>query len=291
MLIKTRCWIRGALYFIIVGSVLLAILVLIAQSLDVSSAAPLVGVAMFTPAVAAVVVRLARGEGFDDAGLSIGPIKWYAYAWVISVLLVALDFLWLWIFNLAEFSPSAERLAKLNQFAEVQDFDEAIPGFSGAQTIALMAIASLTVANIPMVVAGLGEELGWRGYLLPRLLHFGVWPAFILVGIVWWFWHLPLNLLNPSTIELNPLILYPAGLVAAILFGAILAWLRYSSTSIFVAALAHITYNNASGAGHLFFDVDFNAIAVVRAIDVGIFCMVLTAMGSWTIIKDDTTKS
>ena len=45
--------------------------------------------------------------------------------------------------------------------------------------------------------AGLGEELGWRGFLLPRLqARHSALVSSIIVGIVWGFWHLPLFLLE-----------------------------------------------------------------------------------------------
>jgi uncharacterized protein len=46
---------------------------------------------------------------------------------------------------------------------------------------------------IPFLFGPLGEEFGWRGFLLPRLVErFSVLPACFLVGILWAFWHWPL---------------------------------------------------------------------------------------------------
>ena len=41
---------------------------------------------------------------------------------------------------------------------------------------------------------GFGEEFGWRGYLLPKLMPLGKWKAYTLVGIIWGLWHAPLIL-------------------------------------------------------------------------------------------------
>ena len=52
-----------------------------------------------------------------------------------------------------------------------------------------MSIVLGPLINLPF---GLGEELGWRGYLLPRLIPLGRARAFILLGLLWGLWHAPL---------------------------------------------------------------------------------------------------
>ena len=43
-----------------------------------------------------------------------------------------------------------------------------------------------------LALGPLGEELGWRGFALPRLLDLmPALPAALLLGVVWWVWHLP----------------------------------------------------------------------------------------------------
>jgi membrane protease YdiL (CAAX protease family) len=68
---------------------------------------------------------------------------------------------------------------------------------------------------ILMISDGLGEELGWRGYLLPRLLsRYRAVPASLILGLGWWLWHLPLIWTAGAAIEGQPPWLLLADLMA-----------------------------------------------------------------------------
>ena len=60
-----------------------------------------------------------------------------------------------------------------------------------------------TVFVVPVVLSGaliMGEELGWRGYLLPKLSAvWGVVPATIATGLIWACWHIPLLVIADQT--------------------------------------------------------------------------------------------
>jgi CAAX protease family protein len=68
---------------------------------------------------------------------------------------------------------------------------------------------------ILMISDGLGEELGWRGYLLPRLLsRYRAVPASLILGFGWWLWHLPLLWTAGAAMESQPPWLLLADLMA-----------------------------------------------------------------------------
>lgn len=58
----------------------------------------------------------------------------------------------------------------------------------------------VNAAVMSLLTGACGEECGWRGYLLPRLMKKrGCIPSCILVGLIWGFWHLPLWLISGYT--------------------------------------------------------------------------------------------
>ena len=117
---------------------------------------------------------------------------------------------------------------------------------------ALNLVLSVSVAAlITMLMGGIGEESGWRGILQPELARrWGLFKGTLLVGLIWGYWHLPVNLAGyngPQHPILTALLIFPIHTVA-MSFG--LAWLTRQSASVWPAALAHAA-NNVLQSGQL----------------------------------------
>jgi membrane protease YdiL (CAAX protease family) len=63
---------------------------------------------------------------------------------------------------------------------------------SPGMVTASLFFGSLFISPFLNSVFGFGEEFGWRGYLLPKLLPLGKTRAYIILGIIWGLWHAPL---------------------------------------------------------------------------------------------------
>jgi CAAX protease family protein len=105
----------------------------------------------------------------------------------------------------------------------------------------LSDLVALCVAGPVLAYA---EEVGWRGYLLPRLLPLGERAAFLISGVVWIAWHLPYILFTANYHHDGNralvLTLFAANVLAfAVLFGQ----LRIRSNSLWPAVLAHFAHN------------------------------------------------
>lgn len=105
--------------------------------------------------------------------------------------------------------------------------------------------ASAIAMGIGMSLLGsIGEEIGWRGYLLPHLLAVGRTRALLLSGLLHGLFHLPFILLTPFYHGLgNPVIVVPLFLVALTAAGVWYGYLRLTSQSVWPAAIAHTSLN------------------------------------------------
>jgi membrane protease YdiL (CAAX protease family) len=111
------------------------------------------------------------------------------------------------------------------------------------------AILAVPIANAVIIVAfmtfpgsALGEEIGWRGYALPRLqTRRGALTSSLILGTLHVLWHLPLWFRGLTD---HPLSLYPAFAIQGMALAVIYTWL-YNSTkgSVLLAVLFHTATN------------------------------------------------
>lgn len=88
-----------------------------------------------------------------------------------------------------------------------------------------------------------GEEIGWRGYALPRLSeYFGLASASIVLGIIWAIWHLPLFFFSGSDMRGQS---FPLYLLQVTALSVTFAWLYWrTGGSLLLVMLLHATVNN-----------------------------------------------
>ena len=104
------------------------------------------------------------------------------------------------------------------------------------------------------LIAGLGEEPGWRGFALGRLeTRYAPVPATLLLGLLWALWHLPLVLVDPrfphGFTSLAPLVLLAVLTLLGIVFIAFFyTWVYNGTRSVLLCMLLHGSFNMATGA-------------------------------------------
>jgi CAAX protease family protein len=103
----------------------------------------------------------------------------------------------------------------------------------------------MIAATILSVVVGgqTGEEVGWRGYALPRLAaRFGFAGASVILGVIWACWHLPLFFaLGGDTVGQS----FPLYLVQVTAVSVAITWLYVRTNgSLLLTMLMHAAINN-----------------------------------------------
>ncbi|WP_434591765.1 lysostaphin resistance A-like protein [Brevibacterium sp. 1718] len=222
---------------------------------------------MFTPLIASIIASIiqrrrarARGEVLASAPRYFGfwPLRSFGRVIGMTVaaffgimVLVVLGYL-----VSATFGWLALDLDGLSGFTAQL---ETIPGTDSLPTAAAIAIYLLLmfVSSVANVGVTIGEEFGWRGWLLTSLRPLGTWPALPIIGVVWGLWHSPLILLgyNFGRPDLTGVGFMVGG---CIMVGILFGWLRLRTGSVWPAVFAHAALNGC-GAMLLGLFVDADA--------------------------------
>lgn len=263
---RTRLDKRGIAIFLVVAFAaawLIALPIWLAPRHLAEPWAPFVLMAMmFAPALGVLVAtrfRPASSTTTPGLGLRFGGslrrcVPYFLFAMLIIPLLGLVAPLVGALFGLVQLD-----LTHFSGFAALLRAKTAgVPGAdTGLASLPIGALVALQLVQIPVVafvpngLLAFGEELGWRGYLLPRLLPLGQWPALLIMGAVWGLWHAPVLLLGynyPLHHRLGVLLMMGFTMVTGVLLG----WLRLSTGSIWPSVVAHGAINASAGALALF---------------------------------------
>ena len=115
---------------------------------------------------------------------------------------------------------------------------------AGFGMLPVLLLGNIVFASVTF---SLTEEIGWRGYLLPRLAHLGARTSLVVSGLLHGLWHLPIifltSLYHPNG---SRWIVVPLFLVSVTCAGVFMGSLRLRSTSVWPAVLAHSAHNAAA---------------------------------------------
>ncbi len=184
---------------------------------------PYAAVLIFSPAIIGLVVNLIYEKN----------IRGFAWKWKNTKLQLLSYIVPMLYIGAAYGLVLALGLAQLDMH-KVQDL-----GFKG-----LLMIPTLGLTGVVFQV--LGEEIGWRGFLLNNLykIH-GFGKASLITGIVWALFHYPLLLMGNYNNGATPLVYALFWFTIAILgANTIINWLYIKSGSLWTAVIFHTVHNS-----------------------------------------------
>jgi uncharacterized protein len=176
---------------------------------------------MLTPMISALIMRLfVSKEGLKGSlGLLRSP-KYYLAALVLPPVFVTAVVFVVQSLGLGEFSWS-----------------------QATWSVYLM----LLLIGLPLTLFTFGEEYGWRGYLLPRLLPLGEIRASVLLGMIWGVWHLPVLLAGLNYPGVNVWLAIIVFTFVTVALSFTYTWFYVASSgSVLVAAVFHASTNQFS---------------------------------------------
>ena len=184
---------------------------------------PLHYVAAFGPSIAGFVMAASTDgwAGVRDLLARVVP-SWSAVPWYVAVLI-----------GFPALNLVAARLLDPDFFARLPAWPR------------LLSLLPLTLVTD---TGPLGEEFGWRGFALPRLLQrWRPLAAALILGVIWWAWHLPTFFI--ATLSQSHLSI-PVFLINSLALSVIMTWL-YQRTrgDLLLMILVHVAANYCGGIG------------------------------------------
>jgi membrane protease YdiL (CAAX protease family) len=198
---------------------------------------------MWAPGMSALVTRFVYQRNVRGEGWSLRPWRWLLVGYLVPIAYATVAYAAVWTLRLGR--------------VDLGQFHYPIATF-------------LFLGTLQGTLSATGEELGWRGFLVPALAERMSFTATAIVsGVIWTAWHVPLIVFggyNAGTSTLYAILCF-AVMVVSISFP--MAWLRLRSDSVWPCALLH-------GSHNLFIQAFFDRVTV----DTGITRWLTTEFGA-----------
>jgi CAAX protease family protein len=253
------------------------------ETLMITGSSSWVWALMWTPAAASVVARLALREGFGDVSFRLGGgrgSKAIGLALIFPIVPGLIAYGIAWTTGLVQFSPrpiwlAAPYIAKTTS-----------PGVVFMINLAVAA----TVVTVYSARTAAGEEIGWRGYMLTRLVDAGLPKPILMSGLIWGLWHVPLILGGIYLVGPPRFLAALLWMITATAFSFVFARLRLETGSVWPAITLHSAWNAIIQAA--FDPASHDAQAELWIGESGILValtMIVAAIvfsyGRWTILR------
>jgi len=196
----------------------------------------LVTALMWSVALAAILTLKITGQPLANLGWSWGPAKHHLIALLLPIGYGGVAYGIAGAIGLARF-PTAEGA---HAIVLSQNFQALSAPWGLLAALSLTATAGL----IRAMSTALGEEIGWRGFLAPRLTAaVGFVPATLLTGAIWALWHMPILVFSTYNGGGDTAFEMASFAVSVIAMSGVFAWLRLDSRSLWPAASLHASHN------------------------------------------------
>ncbi|HEY9074907.1 MAG TPA: type II CAAX endopeptidase family protein [Anaerolineaceae bacterium] len=190
---------------------------------------------MWCPGLAAIITKLIFDHSLRGLGWGWGKWKYQWLAYALPILYAGAVYAVTWLTGLGGFSTTA-----IGDALRAMGF----PATSPLAYTLIFILVSMTVGILPGAISSLGEEIGWRGFLVPRLAQkFTFTQTALISGAIWTLWHIPLILFADYNNQVPAWWALPCFTLMVIFISFPFAWLRLRSGSLWTAVWLHTSHN------------------------------------------------
>ncbi|MGE6663797.1 CPBP family glutamic-type intramembrane protease [Paenibacillus xylanexedens] len=180
---------------------------------------------MWTPGLSSIFARIVLHEGFSDISLRIGgkrTLKAIPFVLLLPVVIGLCAYGFAWLTGLVDYVKSGDVFIV---------------------SLVLSIIYQMFVGTAIGIISSAGEELGWRGYMLTRLIKARVPKPILTSGLIWGAWHIPAILLGNYYSGPSLALSIVLFLITISSSNFIISHLRLSTGSIWPVILLHASWN------------------------------------------------
>jgi membrane protease YdiL (CAAX protease family) len=190
---------------------------------------------MWCPALAALITcRLLRRE-LHSLGWRWPNSRYIAASYLVPLAYTSVAYGAVWALGLAGWN---------SEFVSLVAQGLGLRGLPAWASFTLGIVFMATGGVIQNLAMTLGEEIGWRGFLVPELAkQMSFTKASLVSGIVWAIWHSPLLLFADYNAGTSRWYALSCSTVTCVSLSFMLAWLRLKSGSLWPPALFHASHN------------------------------------------------
>lgn len=251
----------------------------------------ILSMSMLAPAISVVITRKLTKEGFQMTGkgsLMLGiDLKNKKWIWFVVALILPILY-----FNMG---------VGLYYIIFPKAFDASLLKELGLSTGQLFLLPLFGICMAFLISFGaLGEEIGWRGYLYPKLEElYGSGKAMIFGGIIWGVWHFPAIYAGHNFGHGywgEPYTGFFVFVIYTIAIGILLQFVTKKTGSVWAPAFMHAVNNAAAGSSVLWFaynDKNLTGIALESTVRLLIIAVpsILLAIVAWVAMKKEKTDN
>jgi len=190
---------------------------------------------MWSPAFAAFATKKIFGEKIRDLPWRWGSARYAWFAYLVPIGYALPVYLVVWLTGLGSFDTSiVSRIAT----------DFGLQDFSRPVVLAVFMLLTATVGMVSKLSRALGEEIGWRGFLVPELSKVVGFPGIGLIsGLMWAAYHYPALLFADYNAGAPAWYSVTCFTISVVGGSFIMAWLTLRARSLWPAAILHASHN------------------------------------------------